>query len=186
MGRVSISLVFIFITFFSCRSYYQNQNGGYRPKNPKFELANPPYQLKRNDLIDTNAVYVEEATIYYGIEAIKKEYFIRFFSNGRCYFGSAGALKTKLTLQKINNINGYGGIGYYKLEGEKLEMEEFRVGGQFGNTPYYDKMNAIIKNDSIFFVGDNVAQTDFSSAKKENRSFYVRKKVEGLTGTPDW
>jgi hypothetical protein len=64
MGRVSISLVLIFITFFSCRSYYQNQSGGYRPKKPKFELANPPYQLKSYDLIDTNAVYVEEALLY--------------------------------------------------------------------------------------------------------------------------
>jgi len=185
MGRVSISLVLIFVTIFSCKSYYQNQTRGYRPKKPKFELANPPYQLKRDDLIDTNAVYVKEATIYYGAEARKEEFFIRFFSNGRCYMGIADA--RKLTLKDMNDINGFGGIGYYKLEGEKLKMEEFRVGGQFGNTPYYNRrMSAIIKNDSILFVGDNVDQIDFSVAKKENRSFYVRRKVEGLTGTPDW
>jgi hypothetical protein len=186
MGRVSISLVLIFSTFFSCNSYYQNQNRGYRPKKPKFELAKPPYQLKKSDLIDTNAVYVEEATIYYGSGPRKEEFFIRFFSNGRCFFGSHAALKTKLTLQDMNNINGYGGIGYYRLEGEKLKMEEFRVGGQFGNTPYYNKgINAIIKSDTLFIIGENQTQVDFSVVK-ENRSFYVRRKVEGLTGAPDW
>jgi hypothetical protein len=186
MGRVPVLIVFIFITFISCNSYYQNQYGGYRPKRPKFELANPPYQLKSSDLIDTNAVYVKEAITYYGSEAREEEFFIRFFANGRCYFGSHAALKAKLTLQDINNINGYGGIGYYRLEGKKVKMKEFTVGGQFGNTPYYNKRYAIIHNDTLFIVAEDENEIDFSAAKKENRPYYVRRKVKDLTGTPDW
>ena len=186
MGRVSILILLLFFTFISCKSYYENEHGGYRPKKPKFDLANPPYQLKDNDLIDTNAVYVQEAIVYYGNEARKKEYFLRFFSNGRCYFGSPDVLETKLTLQDLNSINDFGGIGYYRLEGKKLSMEEFRVGGQFGDTPYYNKLYAIISNDSILFVNKDENQIDFSTAKKEGRSFYVRRKIEGLIGTPDW
>ena len=183
MGRISISLALILITFFSCKSYYQNQNGGYRPKKPKFELANPPYQLKKDDLIDTNAVYVHEATIYYGSGPRKEDFFIRFFANGRYCMGIARA--KKLTLEDVNGTHDYNTIGYYKLNGNNIEIETFTVGGQFGTTPFYDKMNAIIKNDSILFVGDKVDQAYLSAAKK-NGSFYVRRKVEGLTGTPDW
>jgi hypothetical protein len=175
---------FIFLIFTSCKSYHENEYGGYRPKRPKFKLANPPYQLKNNDVINTNGVYVHEATIYYGDEARKEEFFIRFFANGRFYRGIADA--EKLTLQDMNNINGYGSIGYYELEDKRLKMEEFRVGGQFGTTPYYNKMYAIVKNDSILFVREDVNEIDFSAAKKEGRSFYVRRKVQGLTGTPDW
>ncbi|HEX8577898.1 MAG TPA: hypothetical protein VF677_16555 [Flavobacterium sp.] len=187
MGRISILITIIVFLFISCNSYYQNQNRGYRPKRLKFELAKPPYRLKSNDLIDTNAIYVEEAIVYYGTEPRREEFFIRFFSNGRCYFGSHAALKAKLTLQDINNINGYGDIGYYRLEGENLKMETFTVGGQFGTTPYYNRnMKAIIRNDSILFVREDVNEVNFSVAKKEGRSFYVRRKVKGLTGTPDW
>ena len=184
MGRISILVLIIFFTFIGCKSYYQNQNGGYRPKNPKFELAKSPYQLKRNDLIDTNAVYVEDATIYYGQEARKEEFFMRFFFNGRFCMGIARA--KKLTLEDLNGKYDYNRIGYYKLKENNLEMETFTVGGQFGDTPYYDKMYAIIKNDSILFVRKDVNEVDFSVAKKEGKSFYVRRKVEGLTGTPDW
>ncbi|HEX8577896.1 MAG TPA: hypothetical protein VF677_16545 [Flavobacterium sp.] len=184
MGRVSILTGLILVTFISCNSYYQNKNGGYRPKRPKFELAKLPYRLKNNDVIDTNAVYVEEAIIYYSTEARKEEFFMRFFSNGRFCMGIARA--KKLTLEDLNGKYDYNRIGYYKLQGNNLEMETFTVGGQFGDTPYYDKMYAIIQNDSILFVREDVNEVNFSVAKKEGRSFYVRRKVKGLTGTPDW
>ncbi|HEX8576692.1 MAG TPA: hypothetical protein VF677_10415 [Flavobacterium sp.] len=182
MGRVSVLIGFIFFSFISCNSYYQNQNGGYRPKKPKFEMAKSPYQLKSNNIIDTSAVYVEEASI--NNNELRKEFFMRFFSNGRFCMGIADA--EKLTLEDLNGKYDYNRVGYYRLEGKKLKMETFKVGGQFGDTPYYDKMYAIIQNDSILFVREDVNEVNFSVAKKEGRSFYVRRKVQGLTGTPDW
>jgi len=184
MGRISILIALIFITTTSCKSYYQNENGGYRPKSPKFELAKPPYQLNVNNVIDTNAVYVKEATIYYSSGARIEEFFMRFFSNGRFCMGIANA--KILTLEDLNGKYDYNRIGYYRLEGKRLNMETFTVGGQFGDTPSYDKMYAIISNDSILFVNEDKNQIDFSAAKKEARSIYIRRKVEGLTGTPDW
>jgi hypothetical protein len=184
MGRVPVLIALILVALISCNSYYQNKNRGYRPKRPKFELAYPPYRLKNNDVIDTDAVYVHEATIDYNSGPRIEEFFMRFFSNGRFCMGIADA--KSLTLEDLNGKYDYNRIGYYRLESKKLKMETFTVGGQFGDTPYYDKMYAIIKNDSILFVREDVNEVNFSIAKKEGKSFYVRRKVKGLTGTPDW
>ena len=82
MGRVPILIVLFFTSLSSCRNYYINEKGGYRPKRPKFEFAKLPYQLKEQDLIDTASVYVSEGTVFYGEEARKIISYFIFFSNG--------------------------------------------------------------------------------------------------------
>lgn len=175
-------LVMSLILFCNCKSYYVNENGGYRPK--KFKLASPPYKLKDNDLIRVNYIYINKGE--------NRTSYLRFFSNGRYFQGRNELDNAKIKLITINNFNGYGETGYFKLDGNKIETETFNVnlGGARGNVGYYSKNYGYIKKDSVFIfynsLEDSFEKTGFPKPNKENCIIYVGKKTEGLKGTPDW
>ena len=189
MGRTSILVILIFICFISCKNYYINEKGGYRPKKANFEFAKTPYILKKEDMIDTASVYVSEGTVLYGEELRKRTSYIIFLSNGRCYLGRNDRGKSELSLEVLNNFNGYGSIGYYRINNDKIKIESYEVtlGGARGNTGYFVKNSGYIKNDVIYlFIDPNVDVENLPISNNQNSAIYIRRKVEGLTGTPDW
>ncbi len=183
MGRVQI-LVILLILFCSCKNYYVNEEGGYRPKKSKFKLASPPYKLNDNDLININYIYINKRK--------NRTSYLRFFSNG-CYFhGRNGLDNEKLKISTINNFNKNGEIGYFQLDRNKIKIETFNInlGGARGNVGYYSINYGYIKNDSIFIFynspENSYEKTGFPKPNKENCTIYVGEKTEGLKGTPDW
>lgn len=193
MGRTKIVILLGLIFFFGCKNYYINENDGYRPRKSNFEFAKLPYKLKKEDLIDTNSVYITEVTFDYNKPYVE-EHFLRFFSNGRYFSGSPEVFETKLSLNQFNNYNKFGSIGYYKLHDDKLEVESYRVtlGGARGNTGFYTKNHGYIRNDSIFLfynLSNRNTETQiitYPIPNEKNCKIYVRRKIVGLTGTPDW
>ncbi len=183
----------ILISFYGCNNYYINEKGAYRPNKPNFEFSKSPYQLKKDDLIDTNSVYVAEVKFDYKKPYVE-EHFIRFFSNGRFFTGTPEVFETKLGLNEFNNYNKFGSIGYYRMQNNRLEIESYKVtlGGARGNTGFYSKYYGYIRNDSIFLFYDlsnknsEMERITYPIPDEKNCKIYVRRKIEGLTGTPDW
>ena len=95
--------------FLQLRNYYNNEDGGIRPKRPRFVLAKNPYHLQKGDWIDTNSVYVESYTVTYPDSIQKREAFIRFFANGRYLSGVTKDFRRNyLILDDVNDINRGG------------------------------------------------------------------------------
>ncbi|WP_028889723.1 hypothetical protein [Tenacibaculum ovolyticum] len=177
-------LVISTILLCSCKNYYVNHNGGYRPKKSKFKLAETPYKLKKKDLVNTSYVYINKSE--------NRVSYLRFFSDGRFFEGRNELNNEKLKLTTINNFNKYGEIGYFKLNDNKIEIETFNVnlGGSRGNVGYYSKSYGYIKKDSVFIffnsIENSFEKTGFPKPNKENCIIYIGEKIEGLKQTTDW
>ncbi|WP_103071790.1 hypothetical protein [Aquimarina sediminis] len=182
-------VIFSFFAIVGCnalfKNYYRTKDRGIRPKRPKFELAKKNYSLTKNDIIDTSAVYIYQKEVVYGNgEKEIEEYFYRFFSNGKCIRGFPSDFKrNKLILSDFNNLNRGGSfIGYYQIkDSNNLVTETFSVG--VGENGKYIKDYGVLKGDTIFLFN---APFTKEKINKGNVEIYIRKKVEGLTGTPDW
>ncbi len=189
MGWKKVVVFYIFIFFLlGCNSlfknYYVNKEGGNRPKKNKFTLTNPSYNLIKEDLIDTTSVYINKSKIYYGGKEHIDFHYLRFFKNGR-YMEDLVSKKEELNLSSFNNINSSLMIGYFNIQTNKyLQLEYFRV--KYGEGGFYDKRQGYIKNDSIFLYYDEYDKKDFPTPNEKNCRIYIRKKVKGLTGKPDW
>ncbi|WP_237275103.1 hypothetical protein [Tenacibaculum ovolyticum] len=168
--------------FISCLNYYHTKNGSVRPKKNKFEFGRSPYKLKKEDLIDTNSIYIynHEST-----SITKGKYFIRFFSNGRCIEGTSELYSGKLNLDRMNDFYNSGVlVGYYKIENfNEITIETYSVKKHEGG--YYKKTYGIIKNDSLY-ITDEKKNLDLISLNKKHNIVYQKNKIKGLTGTPNW
>ena len=128
------------------RNYYRiatEEEGvdGIRPILPRFRLAKPePYQLKSEDLIDTNIIYTRK-------DMFNNLDFLRFFANGRVSSGYLEGDSLQYNKLKMSTI------GYYRMRTPtELEMQEF--------IPYnythasYEYSRGIIRGDTIFMFSD--------------------------------
>ncbi len=166
------------------KNYYTNDEGGNRPKQAKFTLNNPSYNLQQEDLIDKNAVYVNTSYIYYGGKTHTDYHYLRFFKNGR-YTEDLVSKKEDLTVSTFNKVNNALMIGYFTIENnDYLNLEYFRV--KYGEGGFYDKRQGFVKNDSIFLYYGNVKNNNFPSPTSQNCRVYVKREVADLQGTPDW
>ena len=177
-------LVISIILLSSCKNYYINEKGGYRPKNSKFKLSKPPYKLIKDDLIDVNSIYVNITKVSYGTKTDIDNSIIRFFSNGH-YLENLEPYTDNINLKKLNNVNNSLLIGYYKIENKKnITIDYYSVKKAEGGS--YHKREGYIRNDSLFLFYDSFKNKEFPKPNKKNCRIYIRKKVDGLTGTPDW
>ena len=168
------------------RNYYRiatEEEGvdGIRPILPRFRLANPePYQLKSEDLIDTNIIYTRK-------DMFNNLDFLRFFANGRVSSGYLEGDSLQYNKLKMSTI------GYYRMRTPtELEMQEF--------IPYnythasYEYSRGIIRGDTIFMFSDPPKNKKLPEPfikpklpkEHSNCIFYIKRKVDTLTGTPDW
>ena len=173
MGRFSI-LILLVIIVIGCKTYYKNDAGGIRPKKPKFTYNNPPYQLKTEDLIDTNSVYISINRKDDGFN------FIRFFPNGRFFENSYLSYINEKPLVAYNDYNNGGFIGYYKVNNNnEIEMEHYHrsTGSSRGSVDDYIKLYGHLKNDSLFiYCGSKYDKLPKSSEK--NCEIFTRKSSE--------
>ncbi len=142
------------------KKFYTTEFGGERPLKSKFKLAKTPYILKDEDVIKTNLIY----TTSFKMEGGKKsEYtsFLRFFDDGR--FLSNALDTSSPLLDQYNNLKK-GGVGYYKIEGNTIRLEEFVVGAQ--DCGKYHEYTLPLSQDGI--------------------KGYTHTLVNALSGAPDW
>ncbi|GGX14492.1 hypothetical protein [Aquimarina muelleri] len=190
MGWKKITVLLLLFTTIGCntlfKNYYYTEKLGLRPKTPKYKLTKTTFGPDKNNLIDENSIYINEREIIYkngGRE--KKEYFLRFFTNGKCVWGYPYDFKRKtLNIEDINNMSRGGAfVGYYKIEDtNKIFVETFYVG--VGENGKYDMDYGIIKGDTIFLSDSPLINKE--KININNTKIYIKKKIEGLTGTPDW
>lgn len=168
------------------RNYYRiatEEEGvdGIRPILPRFRLAKPePYQLKSEDLIDTNVIYTRK-------DMFNNLDFLRFFANGRVSSGYLEGDSLQYNKLKLSTI------GYYRMRTPtELEMQEF--------IPYnythasYEYSRGIIRGDTIFMFSDPPKNKKLPEPfikpklpkEHSNCIFYIKQKVDTLIGTPDW
>lgn len=168
------------------RNYYRiatEEEGvdGIRPILPRFRLAKPePYQLKSEDLIDTNIIYTRK-------DMFNHLDFLRFFANGRVSSGYLEGDSLQYNKLKMSTI------GYYRMRTPtELEMQEF--------IPYnythasYEYSRGIIRGDTIFMFSDPPKNKKLPEPfikpklpkEHSNCIFYIKQKVDTLIGTPDW
>ena len=185
MGRFWILI--LVILFCGCKNYYITTDGSLRPKKAKFRLAKTAFQL--NDRIDTNSVYISIKKKKWNNKIINDTTFIRFYANGRCFKGHNNLLENKFGYNDYNNYNNiFTDIGLYNLNNHKIEIEIANVslGGARGNVCDYFIENGFIRNDTIFLYDQTKNEIKQSDINKHNSTFFTRRKIEGLTGTPDW
>ena len=184
MEWTKILILSVLISFCSCKNYYVSEGGGYRPKKSNFKFAKLSYQLKKDDLIDINSVYINVSEMNYGGKNHIDNHFMRFFTDGR-YFEDLESSDKTLNLTPFNSVNNSLMIGYYKIEKTNfLTLEYFRVKHEEGG--FYDTREGYVRNDSIFLYYDSYKNNEFPIPNKENCRIYVRKETKGLTGNPDW
>ncbi len=161
-----VGLILVSVLVSSCcvpvlqKQFYTTEYGSHRPIKSKFSLSKNPYQLKKGDHIYTDCIYKSSFTMD-GSE--KKDYtvFLRFFANGRFL---RDVLKNDSSpVDQYNNLKK-GSVGYYKVEGDKIFLEEFMVGAH--DCGKYHIYSLKIMDDSI--------------------EDYEKIKITGLKGEPDW
>ncbi|MCF6350815.1 MAG: hypothetical protein L3J23_07275 [Flavobacteriaceae bacterium] len=183
--RIFLTLFFFVTLIISCtipfKNYYYDK-GITKPKKSKFKLAKPPYQLKKEDLIDINAVYINKHELSRkdgGKEPVESH--LRFFNNGRYFYG--GSVKpAKENLTHYNNLSN-GFVGYYKINNNNKIIYEYFWVHEIGK---YIKEYGYIRNDSIFMYKSSYKKNGFPKPNENNCQIYVRKKVDGLTGEASW
>ena len=140
--KITIFLFAIASTINGCAKGYYLPSGGYRPKDPSFKLAEEPCQSTIESSFDTNALYfmdLERDGIEYDSDLF---IFYRFFDDGRCQtIAGRGSFPT---IEEQNNSNA-GIIGYYCVEGEKIQIEIFVREGRGDYKHYWGE----VKGDSI-------------------------------------
>ncbi len=161
-----VILVLTIISLNSCcipflqKKFYTTEYGSHRPIKSKFKLGKKPHNLEEGDIIETDCVY--KSSVIMDVSGNKDyTFFLRFFANGR--YLSNVLKKDTPHLEQYNNLKK-GGVGYFKLEENKIILEEFVVGAQ--DCGKYHTHSIKILNDSI--------------------ESYKKIKIKGLTGTPDW
>lgn len=187
MGRKKLVIVVCFyVSILSCKNYYITSNGGVRPKSSKFELSKQSYKLTTNDApIDVNSIYVNQVDLNYGGKKDTYKRFLRFFENGRVVEGTSGLFTDSLSIQRINDFDNSGAlIGYFLLDKDRITLEFFRV--KYKEAGFYTKSYGYVKNDSIFLFKsiDKIKELPIPDA--ENCIIYVKEKVNGMKGVPDW
>lgn len=188
MYKKIVFFIVLFIITYSCipnKNYYY-ENGITKPKKSNFDLAKPPYpyQLKENDLIDTNSIYI---TQYYikskdSTQKIVEQSYLHFFKNGRVSSRFKTIENEELNAINYNNFD-YGSIGYYKINETNRITYEFFLVFELGK---YVKKYGYIKNDSIFLFKHSYKKYGFPKPNTDNCQIYIRKKATNLTETPDW
>lgn len=188
MGWKKITVLLLLFTTIGCntlfKNYYTNKEGGNRPKTNKFSQAKSPYKLHKEDAIDTNSVYINTSTLYYNGKNHIDYHYLRFFENGR-YIEDLVSKKEELNISNFNKVNSSLMIGYFKIQNDQyIEMEYFRV--KYGEGGFYDKRHGYIQNDSLFLYYNSYTNNNYPIPNSNNCRIYIKKKIEGLTGTPDW
>ena len=194
MVRKYVQILFLVLLCNSCmyyhlyfdRNYYRiatEEEGvdGIRPILPRFRLAKPePYQLKSEDLIDTNIIYTRK-------DMFNNLDFLRFFANGRVSSGYLEGDSLQYNKLKLSTI------GYYRMRTPtELEMQKF-IAYNYTHASY-EYSRGIIRGDTIFMFSDPPKNKKLPEPfikpklpkEHSNCIFYIKQKVDTLTGTPDW
>lgn len=175
-------------------NFYKNRAGGERPKSPRYALAKPkPYQLTKVDLLDTSAVYVSAAPVKIGAKTDTVYAAFRFFSNGRV-FRMIAADRNEISTTNMNNIGGAALTGYFRVtDGDNIAIEYFGITKNPNNLKVqkYRREDGFLRNDSLILFtdpGKNVPlpTPKFEGAICKNCRIYIKQKMEGLSGQPDW
>ncbi|WP_132065870.1 hypothetical protein [Aquimarina spinulae] len=197
------SLLIVLSVLNSCRvpcniiikKYFFTESGAVRPAKNKFKLGQNPYYLKESDHIKTDCVYQSCYRSYNSDEKIYLDCnntnegitFLRFFKNGR--FLMTYLSPTERNLEHYNDLK-IGYVGYYKIEDGILFLEYFSVNryGMAADCGSFDQFRCEIHENSISSFSVGVTNDDESYDRKNTltNNSYVKVKVEGLTGTPDW
>ena len=174
MGRFQI-LIYICICLFlgSCcvpilqKKFYTTEYGSDRPKNNKFKLAKNKINEDSNLLININKIYTRIDSSYFKHPKTKKtnlfvtKSFLRFFKSGKVIEGTTKNLSNGL--KDYNDLKS-GIIGYYKLNEDKITIEQFLVSSSDCGKYYQYELK---------IIGDSIVG-------------YQKITVAGLKGTPDW
>ena len=167
-----VSITLTVIAIHSCcipvlqKKFYTTEYGSYRPIKNKFRIANKNTKSQSKASI-LNNIYTRVDSVYIKkVKSKKKELkiinsFKRFFPDGQFLEGTTKDIKNGL--KDYNNLKS-GVIGYYKIEKNKIILEQFLVTPHDCGKYYIYELE--IKEDSI--------------------EGYSKVKVKGLTGTPDW
>ncbi|WBX76739.1 hypothetical protein PG911_00330 [Tenacibaculum ovolyticum] len=145
------------------KKFYKTEYGSNRPKKNRFKLSKKIYTLKKEDQISTSYIYQSSFKMDLVNKKLKSDYtvFFRFFKNGRYI---TNVLKDKsIALNQYNNLKS-GTIGYYKILGNKILLEDFSVGAHDCGKYHQYELN---------MIGDSIVG-------------YEKIKIEGLAGTPSW
>ena len=170
------------------RNYYRiatEEEGvdGIRPILPRFRLAKPePYQLKSEDLIDTNVIYTRK-------DMFNNLDFLRFFANGRVSSGYLEGDSLQYNKLKLSTI------GYYRMRTPtELEMQKF-IAYNYTHASY-EYSRGIIRGDTIFLFPyakkkeklpePLINNGEWKGKKNSNCAIYIKQKVDTLIGSPDW
>lgn len=185
MDRKSVLIVILLCLLCnSCLNYYRNDNGGLRPKTPRFRLAKPePYQLKAEDQIDTTAIYVHKYPDLLD-KTKESQTILRFFGNGRFSY--------IFDDKNYNNLKAHD-IGYYRVEDNNIVLMETFIVSTNGlgskGIGSYSRSVGIIKNDTLIdILTSDISEIEWQDNKIKNKINYVylKQKVDTLIGTPDW
>jgi len=111
--------------------FTRTKEDGVRIKNPdRLKFSGKPFHLSDVAQIDTNAVYVFSNYELPNAKPfeISNASYCRFFTDGRVLFGSCDSIPSP----EMINSSQRGWQGYYKIEGDRLMIREFKIvnGGQ--------------------------------------------------------
>lgn len=160
--------------------------GGYRPKNPEFNLSKERFVLRDdNGLIDAGAIYlVKEKNMW--PERYKSDtlyWFYRFFQNGQV-FNSYQFLEHLPGNSDINNLST-GLIGYFKIIDKQIILEYYAP----VNAGDYICMYGEIDNDTItFYKKDSGVLFGLTKSKLKKPLVLVKAKAGWMQfwAQPDW
>ncbi|MCV6630006.1 MAG: hypothetical protein OIF50_09120 [Flavobacteriaceae bacterium] len=165
----------LFLLMVGCYNYVILDKGGYAPKRIKYEFQDNPYQLKKEDPIKTNVVYVTIDTFKYGKKNKYQDlHFYKFYENGRYHKGFIDAFKEN----SAADFNDLFLLGYYRIFNDNIDMEYFFINLKERGDMRIEK--AYIKNDTLFFP------TNYRTKSGKYHLRYVPRRYEGLRQNTHW
>lgn len=168
MGWKKLVILGLFLSLYSCISFYKHPKGGFRPKKPNFSLNKQKFIY--NSLIDTMGIYTKTDTLKYG--KFKSVSYLKFFNNGRFFknsFKPSDGIKSNFKPSLI---------GFYNTSNDNsIRTEYFKINALDKNETEYVLENGIIKGDSLIFNNRFVP---------EKKDIYIKQKIYFTPEPSNW